>query len=58
MKDYNSLSYGNYRFYVRAELPGGPGTEASYAFVVLRHFYETTWFRLAFLVMLLASARA
>lgn len=56
--NYNSLSHGNYRFDVRAELPGGPGTEESYAFVVLPYFYETLWFRLACAVMLLASAWA
>ncbi len=39
--NYNSLGHGSYRFHVRAELPGGPGTEESYAFVVLPHFYET-----------------
>ncbi len=58
VKDYNSLSHGNYLFHVRAELPGGPGTEASYAFVVLPYFYETAWFRLACGAMLLASAWA
>lgn len=56
--NYNSLGHGNYRFHVRAELPGGPGTEESYAFVVLPYFYETLWFRLAFAAMLLASGWA
>jgi signal transduction histidine kinase/ligand-binding sensor domain-containing protein len=56
--NYNSLGHGSYRFYVRAELPGGPGTEESYAFVVLPHFYETLWFRLACALMLLASGWA
>ena len=45
-QNYNSLHHGNYRFVVRAGLPGGPVSEASYAFVVLPHFYETAWFRL------------
>ncbi len=56
--NYNSLTHGNYRFRVRAELPGGPATEESFAFVVLPRFYETLWFRLACAVMLLASAWA
>ena len=58
VKDYNSLSHGDYRFHVKAEVPGGPGTEDSYAFVVLPHFYETAWFRIACGAMLLASAWA
>ena len=44
--NYNNLSHGQYRFMVRAQLPGGPASEASYAFEVLPHFYETGWFRL------------
>lgn len=44
--NYNSLGYGHYRFLVRAQLPGGPASEASYEFDVLPHFYETGWFRL------------
>jgi signal transduction histidine kinase len=45
--NYNTLHHGNYRFVVRAGLPGGgPVSEAAYAFVVLPHFYETAWFRL------------
>ena len=39
------LKHGNYRFYVRAELPGGQSSETSYAFNVLPHYYETAWFR-------------
>ena len=46
VQNYNSLHYGHYRFTVRAGLPGGPVSEASYAFEVLPHFYETAWFRL------------
>ncbi len=56
--NYNSLSHGSYSFHVRAALPGGPGTEDAYAFVVLPHFYETLWFRLALAAMLLAMAWA
>jgi signal transduction histidine kinase len=44
--DYNSLHHANYRFSVRAELPGGLATEESVAFVTLPRFYETWWFRL------------
>ncbi|HUB32960.1 MAG TPA: ATP-binding protein, partial [Bryobacteraceae bacterium] len=44
--NYNSLKHGQYRFTVRAQLPGGAPVEQSYAFVVLPHFYETAWFRL------------
>jgi two-component sensor histidine kinase len=43
--NYNSLSYGSYRFVVRAQVPGAPPAEASYAFVLLPYFYETAWFR-------------
>ena len=30
---------------VRAQLPGGPASERSFAFELLPHFYETVWFR-------------
>jgi len=43
--NYNSLPHGEYRFVVRASLPGGPSSEASYSFTLLPHFYETAWFR-------------
>ena len=52
--NYNSLSHGSYRFHVRAQLPGGSIAETSYAFIVLPHYYETLWFRLACGLMLLA----
>jgi signal transduction histidine kinase/ligand-binding sensor domain-containing protein len=42
--DYNSLRHGDYRFLVRAELPGGESGEASYRFQVLPRFHETAWF--------------
>jgi signal transduction histidine kinase/ligand-binding sensor domain-containing protein len=58
VKDYNSLGHGKYRFYVRAGLPGGPGSEESYAFLVLPHFYETASFVAGCGLMLLASAWA
>jgi len=51
--NYNSLQHGNYRFLVRAELPGGPVTEADYGFEILPKFYETTWFRLLGVVTLI-----
>lgn len=44
---YNTLPHGDYRFLVRATLPGGGSTEAQLAFAVLPHFYETGWFLLA-----------
>ena len=46
VQNYNTLHHGTYRFTVRAGLPGGPLSEASYAFEVLPHFYEMAWFRL------------
>jgi signal transduction histidine kinase/ligand-binding sensor domain-containing protein len=50
--DYNSLPHGSYRFVVLAEALGAPPAEDSYAFVVLPHYYETAWFRLAALGLL------
>ena len=44
--NYTGLGHGHYRFQVRAQLPGGPASEASYEFEVLPHFYETGWFRM------------
>jgi len=43
--NYNSLPHGHYRFTVRASVPNGPPGEASFAFELLPHFYETAWFR-------------
>jgi signal transduction histidine kinase len=43
---------------VKAELPGGQATEASYAFDVLPHYYETVWFRMLGTAALLAFAWA
>jgi signal transduction histidine kinase/streptogramin lyase len=56
--NYNSLKHGNYRFTVKAALPDGQATEASYAFVVLPHYYETAWFRLLGVALVLAFAWA
>jgi signal transduction histidine kinase/ligand-binding sensor domain-containing protein len=58
VKDYNSLRHGQYLFHVRADLPGGPGSEESYAFTMLPRFYETAWFLAACGAMLLASGWA
>ena len=55
---YNSLRHGNYRFTVKAELPDGQSTEASYGFAVLPQYYETAWFRALVVVALLAFAWA
>lgn len=43
---YNHLRHGSYRFLVRAVLPSGYAGESQFAFVVLPHFYETSWFLL------------
>ena len=56
--NYNSLPHGKYRFVVRAELPSGPAGEATYAFTLLPHYYETTWFRALCAAALLALAWA
>jgi hypothetical protein len=42
---YNSLGRGNYRFRVRADVPGAPPTEAAFQLQILPHYYETGWFR-------------
>jgi signal transduction histidine kinase len=41
---YNNLSHGHYRFLVRATEPEGHTSEAQFAFTVLPHFYQTSWF--------------
>jgi signal transduction histidine kinase len=56
--NYNTPKHGNYRFYVRAELPGGQSTETSYAFDVLPHYYESAWFRVLAAAALLGIAWA
>ena len=43
--NYNSLPHGDYRFVVRAGIPGGPSSETAFSFVLRPHFYETAWFR-------------
>jgi signal transduction histidine kinase len=42
---YNNLGRGDYRFRIRAEVPGVPAAEASYELELLPHYYETAWFR-------------
>ncbi|MBZ5619308.1 MAG: hypothetical protein LAQ69_11385 [Acidobacteriia bacterium] len=56
--NYNSLRHGHYRFRVKAEVPGAPPSEQSYAFEVLPQFYERAWFRLLCAAMLAACAWA
>lgn len=56
--DYNTLSPGRYEFAVRAEIAGGQAAERSFFFEVLPRFYETWWFRLLAVAMVLAAAWA
>ena len=56
--NYNSLPHGHYRFVVRAQLPGGPASERSFAFELLPHFYQTLWFRCLCVALLLAAGWA
>ena len=56
--NYNSLPQGHYRFVVRAQLPGGPSSERSFAFQLLPHFYQTFWFRCLSVALLLAAGWA
>ena len=58
MINFNSLHHGHYRFNVRAELPGGPGSQQSYEFEMLPQFWETAWFRALCVAALLAAAWA
>lgn len=41
---YNNLNHGDFRFLVRTTEPNGQTSEAHFAFTVLPHFYETSWF--------------
>ena len=56
--NYNSLRHGNYRFIVKAEIEGGPASEAVYTFRLLPHFYESIWFRFLMALLLTASGWA
>jgi signal transduction histidine kinase/ligand-binding sensor domain-containing protein len=58
VKDYNTLRHGHYTFTVKAEVPGAPSSQQSYAFEVMPRFYETTWFLLLGAIMLAAMAWA
>jgi ligand-binding sensor domain-containing protein/signal transduction histidine kinase len=53
--EYTSLPHGQYRFLVRAGLPGEPVTEQSYSFEKLPTFYETVWFRALFAATAIAG---
>jgi signal transduction histidine kinase len=55
LQNYNSLHHGSYRFLVRATLPGGQSSEAAYNFGVLPYFYETAWFRILGVALLIAA---
>jgi len=57
-RTYNTPKHASYRFTVRAALPDGQFTEASYAFDVLPHYYETAWFRVLSAAALMAFAWA
>jgi signal transduction histidine kinase/ligand-binding sensor domain-containing protein len=56
--NYNSLPHGHYRFVVRAQLPGGPANERSFAFELMPHFYQTLWFRCLCVGLLLLAGWA
>jgi signal transduction histidine kinase len=56
--NYNSLAHGHYRFLVRAEVPGGPASQRSFAFELQPHFYQTFWFRCLVVAMLIAAGWA
>jgi signal transduction histidine kinase len=56
--NYNSLPQRHYRFVVRAQVPGGPSSERSFAFEMLPHFYQTLWFRCLCVALLLAAGWA
>jgi ligand-binding sensor domain-containing protein/two-component sensor histidine kinase len=42
--NYNTLKHGNYRFVLRANLPGDIFSERAFSFEVMPHFYERAWF--------------
>jgi signal transduction histidine kinase len=43
---------------VRAQVPGGPASERSFAFELLPHFYQTLWFRCLAVAALIAAGWA
>lgn len=48
---YPRLGHGKYTFHLKAQLPDGAEATQSVAFTVLPRYYETTWFRLACVVL-------
>jgi signal transduction histidine kinase len=56
--NYTSLKHGRYTFTVRASLPGGETGEQAYSFELLPMFYETAWFRIFGVTLILAAAWA
>ena len=56
--DYDNLAHGHYRFLVKAELPGSPVSQGAWEFDLLPHFYQTLWFRLLLLSLLIATGWA
>ena len=55
---YSNLGYGAYRFRVKAELPNGLAAEQLYAFELLPKIYETAWFQILALALLIAGVWA
>jgi signal transduction histidine kinase/ligand-binding sensor domain-containing protein len=56
--NYASLGPGHYRFRLRAQLPAGLSSDASFVFDILPHYYETAWFRLLCALMLVVAGGA
>jgi signal transduction histidine kinase/ligand-binding sensor domain-containing protein len=50
---YNTLPRGSYTFKVKAALPDAGSRETDIAFTVLPHIYQTAWFRLLAVTMML-----
>ncbi|MFZ0964868.1 MAG: response regulator [Terriglobia bacterium] len=55
---YTNIPPGAYRFYVRAENADGMSNEASLAFVIVPHFYQTVTFEVGCALLALALAFA
>ena len=52
-RDFTNLSFGDYRFHVRARsVTGAMGEEATYAFSILPPWYRTWWAYAGYLVLL------
>jgi len=54
--NYNTLKHGDYRFVLRANLPGGVFSERAFSFEVMPHYYERAWFVWLCGAVLLAAA--